>query len=311
MNDQKSFEEFELVLVPGSRKAAAKSAGAGSRDLWQIPRDKIRIIPNFNPRMKQSPRYIKRVRVLADSMKSEGFYQSEPIEVYVARMDGEDVYMLTDGHRRLDAYDLATSEGEALGPIPAVPCAEGTTLEDLTFGFVQHNNNREELTPYELGITVKRLVSYNVAKEAICKRLDISPSYHDALLLLVGAERRVREMVINEEVVAADAIEVLRKHGAKAFEVLQAALAKAQAVGKARVSRSLLPHVAFKRSVEKAAPNMFATLREVRSDPAFASIEPTLREKLVAMLADLDKLEADANTNAAEATNEAQQALVA
>ena len=40
MNDQKSFEEFELVLVPGSRKAAAKSAGAGSRDLWQIPRDK-------------------------------------------------------------------------------------------------------------------------------------------------------------------------------------------------------------------------------------------------------------------------------
>ena len=72
-------------------------------------------------------------------------------------------------------------------------------------------------------------------KEAICKRLDISPSYHDALLLLVGAERRVREMVINEEVVAADAIEVLRKHGAKAFEVLQAALAKAQAVGKARV----------------------------------------------------------------------------
>lgn len=312
MSDQKSFLEFEYALVPGSRKGAAKAAGATSRDLWQIPRDKIRIIPNFNPRITTTKSYKSKLREIAESMKQNGFYQSEPIEVYVAKEDGVDVYLLTDGHRRLGGYDLAVAGGAELGGlIPAVPCAEGTSLEDLTVGFVRHNNTRQELSPYELGVVCKRLVTYNWEFERIAEYLSVTQAYVESLLLLIGSDRRVRELVINEEINAGVAIEMLRKHGAKAYEVLASSLAKAKADGK-KLTRSALPHVAFKKSVAKAAPTMFVTLRDVRNDPGYQSIAPDLRERLEALVIELDKLEADANANKpAKESQQEQQKLVA
>lgn len=308
MNKQKSFLEFEIALVPGSIKAAAREAGASSRDLWQIPRSKIRTIDNFNPRTTASPSYKAKIRELANSMTLQGFYQSEPIEVYVAREGDENVFYLTDGHRRLAGYDLAISEGAKLSEmIPAVPCEKGTTLEDLTVGFVRHNNTRVDLSPYELGVVIKRLVTYNWEMPKICSHLDITSQYADSLLMLIGADRRVREMVINEQVVAATAVEALRKHGAKAYEVLQAALERAQSTGKTKVTRSALPDVAFKKSVSKAAPSMFTTLRDVRNDPGFKSIAPDLRARLEELVMTLDKLEADANADA-DSHEESEQA---
>ena len=74
----------EITLVAGSIKGAMKESGAASRDLWFVPRDQIRVIPDFNVRV-ESPALDAHIRALADSMKSEGFKAEHPLAGYVAR----------------------------------------------------------------------------------------------------------------------------------------------------------------------------------------------------------------------------------
>ena len=84
---QAELENFEVQLVQGSTKKAMHSANASSRDLWQVEIESIRVIDNFNVRIKDD-KYDAHIRALADSMKSEGFYQDKPLAGYVAK-DGE------------------------------------------------------------------------------------------------------------------------------------------------------------------------------------------------------------------------------
>ncbi|KAF1003892.1 MAG: hypothetical protein GAK28_04355 [Luteibacter sp.] len=286
---QASFENFETTLVAGSVKAAMKDIGASSRDLWQVQVGDLRVIPNFNVRIKDAA-YKAHIRSLADSMKSEGYYQDKPMAGYVAKEGDTLVIYITDGHCRFEAVQLAISEGAEIERIPVVPAPQGTSIEDLTVGLVRSNSGKP-LEPYELAVACKRLTRFGWEQADIASRLGLSGKYVEGLLLLIGSDKDVREMVIKGEVAASTAIEALRKYGSKAFEKLQQGLRAAQAAGGERVTRKHMPEVAFKKQVSKAAPVLFNTMREVKADPGYQHISQDLRDKLDALLAELDSLE--------------------
>jgi len=110
-------DKFTTELHPGSIKSAMRTVGAGSRDLWQVKPENLRVIEGFNVRVR-TPTYIERVRSLADSMKSEGYYQDQPMAGYVAKENEEMVIYITGGHRRREAVLLAIAEGAEIVTVP-------------------------------------------------------------------------------------------------------------------------------------------------------------------------------------------------
>jgi len=276
--------DFQLELVRGSVKAAM--AGSKSRDLWQHPIDKINVLERFNVRVP-GPARDAQIRMLADSIKRDGFHQDKPLAGFVAKENGESIVYIYDGHTRLAAAKLAIQEGAELRSLPVVTAPEGTSMEDLTVALVTSNNGRA-LSTYELAVVCKRLRNFGWELSEIAERIGFGPDYVDDLLLLVSAPKSVRDMVMHEQVAGNEAIRILKKHGAKAPEVLQAMLAKARADGKSKATGQYAPGATWAKAVKKSAPVMVEALRDVRTDPGYESIRPELREKIDALLEQLD-----------------------
>lgn len=228
--------ESRIEFMPGAVKAAM--AGCKSSDLWKVPLSKLRIVEGFNVRMKNEA-YVARVRQIADSIKENGFYADKPLAGYVAREDGVDYIVITDGHRRFEALNLAISEGAQITEAPVVTKPNGTSMEDLTVALVTSNES-EPLTPYEVAIACKRLVNFGMGEAEIARRLSVSVTHVQNLLSLMAAPRNVRDMVACGKVSATLAIETLRKHGKEAEQVLSGAITAASAAGKDRVTKKQL-----------------------------------------------------------------------
>lgn len=279
--------DFDTVLTPGSIKTAMKDAGAGSRDLWQVEPHKLRVIEGLNPRIN-TPGYQAHIRSLADSMKSEGFYQDQALAGYVSVEDGNQVISIYSGHSRLLAVALANSEGAEIVRVPVSVSQAGLSMEDITVALVKGNTGRP-LTPYETAIVCKRLVRYNMDTDEIAKRLGFSNQYVCNLLSLMSAHHQIREMVANEVVSATIAIDMLAKYGEKALAKLLEAVEAAKGAGKQRVTNRFVEGAVFKKTVKRSAESMFDTLNKVKADPAFLSLSSEVRTSLEELLAVIEK----------------------
>ena len=284
--------EFNTQLVAGSVKKAMDAAGAKSRDLWQVPLDKIRVLPEFNVRLRTES-YMAHMNTIARSIHKEGFYQHKPLDGYVANEDGENVIYLTGGYTRYEAAGIAISKGAEIKTLPVVINAQGTSREDLVAALFKANKARE-LLPYETAIVCKRMMNYGCDVSEIAATLDIVPTYVEDLLLLIGGPLEIREMVIADQVAATTAIQALRRHGGKAVEHLQTGLARAKAAGSNRVTGKHLPGQVFKKKITKSAPVIYASLKDVKTDPGYVHLSESLREKLDELLLHLEKAEKEA-----------------
>jgi ParB-like chromosome segregation protein Spo0J len=224
-----------LQFTPGAVKTATK--GFQSNDLWKIPPQQLRIAKGFNVRVRDDA-YIARVRAYADAMKDpeQGFHRDKPLSGYVARENGEDFIIVTDGHTRLEAVLLAISEGADIQTVPVITKPNGTSMEDLTCALVTGNSG-QPLSPYEIALVCKRLINYGWDEDQIAQRLKYTETYVQSLLLLVAAPAPVRAMVQEGSVSASLAIDTLRKHGSEAPNLLKEGLMTAVAAGKARVTK--------------------------------------------------------------------------
>ncbi len=304
-----AIESFSTEFTAGNKKLAMKDAAGGSSENWKVFVKSLRTAPGFNARL-MTPKRTAHIRWLADQIKEHGFHEHEPLGGYVAVEDGKQVVYVTSGHNRHAAVELLISEGEEILKVPFIAVPKETTMADLTAQIVTGNSGMP-LTTYEKGLVCKRLRGYGWETDEICRKLGMkSRQYVDNLLMLVGAPAAIREMVINEETSAENAIDALHKHGDRAYEELQSGMAKAKAAGKTRVTGKHMSGFGFAKAVKKAAPAMLATLRDVRKDPGFEQINEQLRTNLLAMLAELEQVEtSDAaakaaadGSNSAEAT---------
>lgn len=230
---------YDHDMVAGNIKSAMKDASATSRDLWFVPFDKLIVLEDFNVRVKNDE-YDSEVRAIADSIKENGFYSHKPLAVIVIMQDGKEIIAVYDGHTRYDAIKLAISEGVDLPKVPAVAAQSGTTLEDITVGLVTNNSGRQ-LDPMAIAIVCKRLIGYGMDNATIAKRLGFTPPYVGGLLSLVGAPKKIRDMVENNEVSASLAVTTLREEGENAISVLESGLESAKIAGKSRVTARNLP----------------------------------------------------------------------
>ncbi|OIQ81714.1 hypothetical protein GALL_365050 [mine drainage metagenome] len=289
--------DYALELVRGSVKAA--TAGHKSSDLWKMPIDEIYEIPGFNVRVRGAA-FEARVRAIADSILADGFHVNKPLAVFPMRLGDKSVFAVYDGYTRLAAARLARSEGADISVLPCVSAPEGTSQEDLTVALYTDNTG-EPLAPYELALVCKRLVGFGWEVGDVCKRLSISEKYAHDLLFVVAAPKAVRDLVASARVSLGEATKILRQHGADAPAVLHAMVDRAQAEGKSAATAKHAPGARYTRTVRKSAPAMADTLRSIRNDRGYKSLEGELRAKIDDLLKQLDEAQDDGEAPGAEA----------
>ncbi len=255
---------MQHTYSPGSAKAAMAAAGALKTDLWRVPREAIHRAPGFNPRVPNDD-YHARVRRYADSLKRDGWHSDKPASGY-AGDDG--TLWLTDAYTRLDAYDLARTEGADLGPIPFVVKPKGTSEEDLTVA-IHTGNDGERLTSYEQAILCKRMAAWGRDSAYIAQRMGyVSAQHVDNLLTLVSASLPMQRMVQENMISATEAIKVIKKHGADAANVVTAALARSS--GGRVTAATTNPAAAHVKVLRKQSELMFDVLLRVESSECFS-----------------------------------------
>lgn len=228
------------AIESGAIDKAAKEAGATTTKMYRVPIDKIRLIPGFNVRV-DSEDYLAHRDMLVDSIRANGYDETKPIAGYVGKEDGKDVIFVTDGHTRLDAVKTFNSDPDLktedeITMLPVLVRRDQPSMADLTVSLHTSNSGRP-LTPYELGIVVKRLLTEeNADKEDIARRLAVTPRYIDDVILLAEAPVKVRNHVLAGEVSSTMAIQELRRDPKAAAERISTAVSKAQGKGKKRAT---------------------------------------------------------------------------
>ena len=222
-------------LTPGSVEPAMKAAEAKTTKLYKVPIAKIKVMPGFNVRV-QSAEYLEHRDMIAASIKANGFDQTKPVAGYVAKEGDENVIYLTDGHTRLDAVAVVNGDPDVdprseITTLPVLVHPGTASLTDLTVALHTSNTGRP-LTPFELGVVVKRLMSEEGAdKTQLAARLAVTPRYLDDVLLLVDAPKQVREAVMAGNVSSTLAIQEIRKDPKSAVAKITKAVADNKASG--------------------------------------------------------------------------------
>ena len=272
------------TLVKGSiKKGMANAADAergSSKDLWFVKPENIRVVANLNPRV-ETPSYLAHVRQLANSMKTNGYYQDKPMAGYVAKDEdtGEDILLVYEGGSRLKAVLLAKSEGAEIDMVPVSVSQEGKNMEDLLVAMHMGNTGRK-LSFFEIAIIVKRLTGFNKTPAQISERLCLEKGTVDNMLKLMEIDPKIQHLVATDAMAATLALEVVAEHGSKAYDVLTHAHKSAKKQGKTRITSRFVPGNAFKKAAEKEAEPMFEALAKVKSDSAFGSLAAETQELL-------------------------------
>jgi len=226
------------TLTSGSVKTAMSEAGAKSADLWMVPITDIRIMDDFNVRSNNAE-YTEHIEFLTHSILANGFMRDKPLSVFVAKEGGKSVCYVVDGHSRYKAAKAAIEMGAEIDSLPVVTKPSGTQIEDLMVGLVTSNSGKP-LSPIEKAAVCKRLVDFGMDEKTIAKRLGFTAGYVYSLLKVIGAPAKIRKMVESGQVSAANAVEAMNKHGAKAAEVLSDRMDAATAKGKKKVTKAVL-----------------------------------------------------------------------
>jgi ParB-like chromosome segregation protein Spo0J len=233
---EKPTAKFDIELLPGNKKDAMKAVGGTSGDLWRVPYSALHILPGFNVR-EPGKDLDAHIRSIADSIKENGFYDSEPLGVFVREEDGENKIYVTEGHCRHAALGLAIAEGAPIETVPVVAAPRGTTIEDLTVKLWTSNSGKE-LTAYGKALVVKRLLNFGWDESEIARKLAVTKRTVENFLTFLEAPAAVRKIVASGEASLHTAVETIKEHGAsKAAEKLTKGLEEAKKAGKSKVTK--------------------------------------------------------------------------
>lgn len=210
-----------------------------------IALDHLHIDPGFNKR-REGERLDASIRELANFLIDEKAVErgekklkdlSEvlpQIEVYPHPVSG---VIAVEGHRRKRALALLQSEGY---PIPMVPIKPFTGNELERKARIVTSNSQLPLEPLELADVYMDLEAEGLSQEQIAKLVNKTRQHVEQMLLLGRAGDEVKQQIADGVVSAGTAVGIVRQHQDNAAEVIRQEHAKAQAMGKKKVTNSTL-----------------------------------------------------------------------
>jgi ParB-like chromosome segregation protein Spo0J len=190
--------------------ALASSGATKTGKMYMVDLDGITIAPGFNLRVTDTPDYREGIRELADSMKAEGYYDSQPIGVFPAEVGDETRLVLISGHRRYEAAKLAASEGADITRLPVVLKKPGSSDMDLAVSLWKENIGVRP-TILERAVLANRMMKTGMDDDDIAARLGVTNKHVRDMKTIINAPKGVRDLIRDNKLAAYEAIAQLRK----------------------------------------------------------------------------------------------------
>lgn len=308
--------DFNITINPGVLKEAMKAAGASSGDLWKVSKDQLRIIDGFNLRVRNA-HYEEKIEEYAQSLFTNGWYAHKPMVGLVQKdpETGENLIYIIDGHTRNLALPIANERRRSAGlelitevTVVAVPSKKANSKEPITMADLlvlsMKGNEGNPHSAYEYALGCKRLADEGWLVPEIARRFNFSGEWVNSLLMLMSAPKELRERVADEALTVTLAVQLLKEYGDEASTMVEEAAAKKEAAGlPVRITKkSIAPASKFSKAVKRSAPKMYEALDVVKKDPAFDGLSVETREKLLALIEELEKAKDDGEVDHSKQT---------
>lgn len=218
----------------------------------QAPRDKfLRVDPRniivedgFNVRQDYGD-----IDGLAEAIIENG--QQVPL-IVVKHATDPDKYVLTDGHRRLRAVNLAIEKGH---DFPYVNCLLSTAsgIEARLLSMLVTGTGNKPFTPVEEAEAYQRLINRGYSTADIAKRVGKSLGHVTNMLELANAEKETKNMVASGEVSATTVINAMKEFQSpeEVTSIVKDAVADAKARGKKKANAKAVTKAANKKAASK------------------------------------------------------------
>ncbi len=186
-------------------------------DLLHIEPSRLKIEDGFNVRYDYGD-----IEGLAKSILENGV--KVPLRVHKEK--GSDFYIVTDGHRRSKAIDLAVKMGAKDLLVPVIPEGRSVNDESRAIGMIVYNGGKP-LTLLEEALVYERLVNFGWTQANIAKKVGKTATHISNCMLLCGASTATKKKIVENKVSASLVIEELkRKSGVQVDAELDEALEK-------------------------------------------------------------------------------------
>jgi ParB family chromosome partitioning protein len=235
---------------------------AESEKILQLSPDQLRELPGFNVRLADDPDNVQHIAELAESIFHVGVL--EPLTAYATKREGTDesgpsgepVYVITNGHCRLEAVKQAIARGAPIKTIPVRLENKRASEADHTFSMIARNSGKS-LSQLELGVACKRMVAFGWSEQSLADKSGYSLQHVRNCLALASAPEAVKKLVETGQVSATLATQAIAAEGGeKASAILTEAVAEAEKEAAAKPAKK------GKEKAEKSAP-VKATLKHV------------------------------------------------
>lgn len=213
--------------VKQSFKSLSRDGTLRKTDLYKVRIQDLTVEQGFNLRIV-GPELNEHIAGLLKFILDGG--QVPPLEVRVA--DNGDV-IVVDGHCRLAAFKLAVQQGAEIDYIDVLPF-RGNDVDRVAR--IITSASGKQLTLLEIGLGYKRLAAWNLSPEQIAQKFNKTRQHVDQALILANANADVHALVSSGAVAASAAIDVVRKHGEAAGEILAGVVNKVKAGGKSKAT---------------------------------------------------------------------------
>lgn len=285
MIDERQSDLVAEPIITGNTKAAVKSAGGGSSDLWMVDPRKL----HYDPRDNVRPLIPARVEHFKHLMLTNGYEKTAPLGCFVRKMDGKDVICVQSGQHRYHAALAAIESGEwareeiAFDRVPVV-IREARSVDRKTLLITGvTSNDGEKLTPLDLAGVIAELQREGMTQAAICAALNITGQTVRDVMLLLDAPPPLHNLIRENAITSTLAIKTIRDVGAdKALGVIEKALSVAIKDGRTKVTQKNIaatPKPAAKATKPKAdeispaqAKQLLVALQTVKHDPHFEKL---------------------------------------
>lgn len=249
-----------IEFTPAKAAEAIAAAGATKTGkLFMVPFDMIKVVPGYNIRITDTEEYRNGIAELAESIKTEGFYDTEPLSCFPTDIDGEACLVLTNGHRRFEAAKKAVAEGYELDKLPVVLDSSEKSAMDLQVAMDKKNSGVQP-NMMERAVLAHRMIRDGLSEEDVAKRLNKTVRYVKDLRVIIGAPREVRELIKHGKISGYEAIAQLRKDPTGASIIAAAEKAEAAAAAKAEKGKVKLTKATMEGGGEKKPREKMETL---------------------------------------------------
>ena len=225
--------------------------------ILQIAPDQLRELPGFNVRLADDPDNVQHIAELAESIFHVGVL--EPLTAYVEDRTVKDeaaaMYVVTNGHCRLEAVKQAIARGAPIKTIPVRLENKRASEADHTFSMIARNSGKS-LSQLELGVACKRMVAFGWSEQSLAEKSGYSLQHIRNVLALASAPEAVKKLVETGKVSPTLAVQAVAAEGEKAGAVLTEAVAEAER------EAAVKPKKGKAAKAEKPAP-VKATLKHV------------------------------------------------